>query len=1016
MPERLTKPKGAMPLRWVTTLAITGMSVLGILAMLAAVDHVVKREIYAETLSSLRQASIDARDRMDAELYKRYRDLAILVTPLNDLHNDADSVRKVIIGTQKAFPDYSWLAYVLPDGTVQVANDGILEGRSVAQRPWFAPSLKAPFLGDVHEAILLADILGPDGQGQAPRFIDFGFPVKDSTGTTVGVLAAHLNWDWAARVLEPMRGKTDRRDGYEMLILDKDGLVLHGPVELRGKPLPGAGSLDDGAVWDNGEGTLSVVAAGPSKLNFNTLGWKIVLRAQDTDTFSLINVLRSTIAGTAIPIILLFAVFGALLARMISRPIEALQRAALEGTAIPTCRRFTETALLAQSFDLVLKSLNTEKAEIENRVLQRTKELQDLFRVVDAHSIVSIADKAGNIIDCNERFCEVSGYSKEELIGQNHRLVKSDQHGPEFYANLWKTISSGNIWRGVVCNKAKDGSYYWVQSTIAPVQSGSDSEIRYISIRTDITDVTLDQMRLDDLANQMMIFRQIIDTTEEAISILDANNTYIYGNKARERLTGVPLDALRGQRIIDMLPQAAEAQINALQQATKAGHSWRGLLPMQRADGSTFISASNVGAVVNDDGETQFSFNIFRDHTPELQRTQELEDARNRAIEANRAKSEFLSNMSHELRTPLNAILGFAQLMLTSRKQPLSDSQKEQIGYILKGGEHLLSLINEVLDLAKIEAGKMSISVEPIALDAVLQECLLMAETTFKAHNVTVFQHHLGAAPTLFADRVRTKQVILNLLSNAAKYNRPGGTISLTGEILDDGLYRFVVADTGRGIPKDRIPELFQPFSRLGAETSDIEGTGVGLALTRTLMETMNGRVGMDSVEGQGSRFWLDFPIARDDENSAAETPILPPSNDFHRNEQGLVLYVEDNPANIRLMEQLFSEMPNLQLLIATSAEDALPLAREFRPALIILDINLPGMSGIEAAKILRANPSTTTTPILALSADATELTQRKAIAAGFSQYLSKPVNIYDLTLAISTLIGQEAVYDAAES
>lgn len=380
----------------------------------------------------------------------------------------------------------------------------------------------------------------------------------------------------------------------------------------------------------------------------------------------------------------------------------------------------------------------------------------------------------------------------------------------------------------------------------------------------------------------------------------------------------------------------------------------------------------------------------------------DLRRAQQEAQEANRAKSDFLSSMSHELRTPLNAILGFAQLLETDRNPALSDRQIERVRHILKGGRHLLTLINEVLDLARIEAGKLTLSLEHFVPDTLLGECLSVARTIARDRGIHVVDACGGALPVIKADYTRLMQVLLNLLSNAVKYNRDGGTVTVTAVPVDDAL-RIAVTDTGHGISGDRLGEIFEPFNRLGAETTETEGTGIGLTLTRTLIEGMGGTIGLTSTPGVGSTFWIDIPLAPDQGEAIAAPVVEPPPPEPARatGVTHLVLYVEDNPANLRLMEDICVDLPDITLISAHNAELGLDLARQREPALILMDINLPGMDGLQAMARLRDDPRTQHIPVIALSANAMQAAVRRAREAGFAAYLTKPVVIEDLRAAI---------------
>jgi len=420
-----------------------------------------------------------------------------------------------------------------------------------------------------------------------------------------------------------------------------------------------------------------------------------------------------------------------------------------------------------------------------------------------------------------------------------------------------------------------------------------------------------------------------------------------------------------------------------------------------RPDGSQVMFRAYPTPLSDAHGNVIGGINMLLDITETKLAEAKLHEAIATAEQANKAKSDFLSRMSHELRTPLNAILGFAQLLEAGNPEPTA-SQHERIAQIIKAGWYLLELINEILDLALIESGNLSLSQEPVSLIDLLLECQAMIEPKLQTRDIKLIFTPFDSTSFIYADRTRVKQALINLLSNAIKYNREHGTIEIKLTLISPERIRISVIDTGVGLTEDKLAHIFQPFNRLGQENGTVEGTGIGLVVTKQLIEMMGGTIGVTSTVGVGSEFWIE--LLRDDTlQHINDHPVLPAlAAHAHSNTTpSTLLYVEDNPANLMLVEHLIEDYPHLSILSARDGNLGVTLARKHLPDVILMDINLPGINGIKALKILREDPHTQHIPIIALSANAMPHDIEKGLKAGFFRYLTKPIKVNELLIAL---------------
>ena len=512
--------------------------------------------------------------------------------------------------------------------------------------------------------------------------------------------------------------------------------------------------------------------------------------------------------------------------------------------------------------------------------------------------------------------------------------------------------------------------------------------------------IEAEQLKLDQrLRDQQFYTRSLIESNIDALMTTDPAGIITDVNKQMEALTGSTRDELIGSPFKSYFTDSARAEAGIkLVLSDKKVTDYE--LTARARDGKKTLVSYNATTFHDRDRTLQGVFGVARDVTERkrfeqaLQETNvELESAKSAAEKANLAKSDFLSGMSHELRSPLNAILGFAQLMDTASPPP-SDIQKESITQILQAGWHLLKLINEILDLSVVESGKVSLSLEPVSLPEVLLECQTMMEAQAQQRGIVMTFPQFKQPSFIWADQTRLKQIVINLLSNAIKYNQASGQVTVDYTVMSSECIRISFKDTGAGLSPEKIAQLFQPFNRLGQEAGIVAGTGIGLVVTKQLVELMDGVMGVDSTVGQGSVFWVELRST-----PAPELKVIAPEEaapklaikpiDVPRK---ILLYIEDNPANMRLVERLIDRRTDIKLLKAVDGLQGIALARASLPDVILMDINLPGISGIDALKVLQEDASTAHIPVVAISANAMSRDIEVGRQLGFFRYLTKPI------------------------
>lgn len=618
---------------------------------------------------------------------------------------------------------------------------------------------------------------------------------------------------------------------------------------------------------------------------------------------------------------------------------------------------------------------------------------------------VLVMDREGRVTYANRQVAAAFGYEPNELVGRSHDVL-IPQRSRELHAQHFERYHQAPVTRrmGVgltLTARRKDGSEVPVEVSLSPLGTGPRASV--VATLRDVCERTRLEQTQKLLATRLS---NAVAMFPEALGLFDADDRLVLCNASfRARLRNLP-DPIEGRTHAELVAALFDGLgIHDVEERTRL-EEMRGAL---RSGGAgRKVTAPDGSCVRFHERETAEGGTLLMvsDLTEDERIAVELREARIAAEVASRAKSEFLSSMSHELRTPLNAIVGFAELMRRDKRDPLSERGKERIDQIIRAGAHLTNLVDDILDLSRIEAGRVSVSVEPTGVGDVLASVREAIEHAAQGKGVeVVVEPPADEGLRVLADRTRLVQIVTNFATNAVKYNRPGGRAVLTATRPTEGRIRISVSDTGMGIPSEKQCLLFQPFQRAGQETGPVEGTGIGLVIAKRLAEMMGGTVGFESTPGEGSVFWVDVAASSRNQNETSPPRDPPPMPTMLADREVLVLYIEDNPANASFMKALFAAIDDTTLVVARTAEDGVALAREQRPDAILMDINLPGMNGIEALHALRREDGTRHIPVIALTAAASTHEQHVGMREGFAHYLVKPVRLEAILGALASIL-----------
>ncbi|MGH8866799.1 MAG: PAS domain S-box protein [Actinomycetes bacterium] len=617
--------------------------------------------------------------------------------------------------------------------------------------------------------------------------------------------------------------------------------------------------------------------------------------------------------------------------------------------------------------------------------LARDQEFRGLLE--SAPDAMVIIDRDGVIVLVNEQTEALFGYDRDEMVGRPvEMLVPEEIRGvhPQHRDGYFADSRTRPMGAGLELNaRRKDGSEVPVDISLSTFDS-AEGPLATAVVR-DITDRRASEEK----------FRGLLESAPDAMVIVDQSGRIVLTNRQTEGMFGYSRDELVGQPVEILVPEDVRERhpghrtsyfTDPRTRPMGVGLSLRG----RKRDGTEFPVDIALSSIQSEGGTLATA--TVRDTTERHRLETELRDARDAADAASRAKTVFLSRVSHELRTPLNAVLGFAQLL---EMEDLEEDQRESALHIARAGRHLLNLINEVIDIARIEANELTLSLEPVELAEIVNEAVELVRPLGVVEGITL-SVQTERETFVHADRQRLRQVLLNLLANAVKYNRREGMVWVSWETTADGGTVVAVRDTGPGIPTQDLPRLFMPFDRMGAEQTDVEGTGVGLALSLRLAEAMGGTITVDSVLGTGSSFRLTLPPASEPVTAVSAATDDPVEDVSSTRDQArrVVLLVEDNLSNVRLVERILAHRPHWQLVHTVYGRSALDLAHRHHPDLVLLDLHLPDMPGVDVLRGLRGDPLAAECPVYVVSADATAGQRRLLRGVGADGYLTKPLDV----------------------
>lgn len=650
-----------------------------------------------------------------------------------------------------------------------------------------------------------------------------------------------------------------------------------------------------------------------------------------------------------------------------------------------------DCSYLGWMIGVIKNQLNMHEILVESSYV-----LEQQHYALNSSAIVAFTDAKGRITNVNEKFTEIAGFTREELIGRDHRVINSGHHPQEFFSNLWKTISSGQIWRGEVKNKRKDGSYYWVDSTIVPLRDKNGQIKQYVAIRYDITHRKEVEFSLTQALQESAFYKTAIDQSA-IVAMTDKNGVINYVNDFFCKISGYSREELIGRdhRILNS-GKMPEGFFNQMWKEIKSGKVWRGEVCNKAKDGKFYWVDTVIIPFLDVNGEPEKYIAIRSDITLRKESENELLVAKEEAVKAARVKAEFLANMSHEIRTPMNGIIGITDLLIEDEK---NEKLLGKLNLIRNCGDSLLSIVDDVLDFSKIEAGKVELENKPFDLHAAVKDVCSLFEAKAEEKDVQIdFSSHSSGEDWVTGDLTKFKQVLSNLVSNSIKFTQSGFVkVSYYPHHSNLGPcdYHFCIEDTGVGISEEVMPKLFTSFTQADPSTTrNFGGTGLGLSICKGICEMMGGRIWGESELGKGSKFSFILPFVKIESTSLPSAQIREKRSIqkvLSKSFPLRILIAEDNYVNQVVISGLLEKM-GYQAEIARDGAEVIEKVKEKTFDLIFMDCHMPRVDGFSATKVIKEQLHSSPY-IVALTASSFEEDKKRCLEAGMDDFLSKPVS-----------------------